>query len=333
MPKKALITGLTGQDGSYLSELLLDKGYEVYGLKRRTSTNSDERISHILSDIRVIDGDLIDSSSLIRAVRECQPDEVYNLGAQSFVQTSFVQPELTMEVTGVGVLRLLEAVRAMAPKSCKFYQASTSEMFGGHPPPQSIETPFYPRSPYGVAKLSGHWMVVNYRESYGMFACSGILFNHESPRRGHEFVTQKIARGAAAIKLGMADKISLGNLEAKRDWGHARDYVEAMWLMLQQDVPDDYVIASGEAHTVREFVNLAFTRLGLDYREHVVIDQKLFRPSEVHFLLGDAGKAFSKMGWKPKVTFEELVEEMVDYAYANPDEWSDQWKKTEEKTA
>jgi GDPmannose 4,6-dehydratase len=331
--KRALITGLTGQDGSFLAELLLDKGYEVYGLKRRTSTNSDERIAHLLSDVKVIDGDLIDSSSLLRAVQQCQPDEVYNLGAQSFVQTSFVQPELTMEVTGVGVLRLLEAVRTMAPKA-KFYQASTSEMFGGHPPPQSDETPFYPKSPYGVAKLYGHWMVVNYRESYGMFACSGILFNHESMRRGYEFVTQKIARGAAAIKLGMTDKLFLGNLEAKRDWGHAKDFVEAMWLMLQQEAPEDYVIATGEAHTVREFVDLAFKRLGMNYEDHVVVDQKFFRPAEVNYLLGDCSKATRKLGWKPKVSFDELVFEMVDHAYAHPEEWAEKHRLlSEEKIA
>ena len=330
MAKKALITGITGQDGSYLSEFLLSKGYEVYGLKRRTSTNSGERISHLLHDIKLIDGDLTDASSLQRAVRECQPDEVYNLAAQSFVQTSFVQPELTMEVTGVGVLRMLEAIRSAAPQA-KLYQASTSEMFGGHPPPQGVETPFYPKSPYGVAKLAAHWMVVTYRESYQMFACSGILFNHESYRRGQEFVTQKIARGAAAIKLGMTNSLSLGNLEAKRDWGHAKDFVEAMWMMLQQDSPEDYVIATGEAHTVREFVELAFNTLGLDYQKHVVIDPRFFRPSEVNFLLGDYGKAQSRMGWRPKISFAELVNEMVSHAYAHPEEWADKGKSLAEE--
>lgn len=332
MTKRALITGVTGQDGSYLSELLLSKGYQVFGLKRRTSTKSDERIAHLSSSVTLMDGDLLDAGSLVRAVKEAQPDEIYNLAAQSFVQTSFEQPILTLETTGAGVLRVLEAARSVCPEA-KIYQASTSEMFGGCPPPQREDTPFYPRSPYGVAKLYGHWITVNYRESYGMYCCSGILYNHESPRRGHEFVTQKIARGAAAIKLGLANSLSLGNLEAKRDWGHAKDFVEAMWLMLQQENPDDYVIATGEAHTVREFVELAFNILGLNYQKYVVVDPKFFRPAEVNFLLGDYRKANSKMGWKPKVTFSELVDEMVCHAYSHPDEWQDKWHKVEEKIA
>ena len=316
--KRALITGVTGQDGSYLSELLLKKGYEVYGLKRRISVPSTGRLGDVLNKLIIIDGDLSDSSSLVRAVKMSRPDEVYNLAAQSFVRTSFEQPELTGDVTGLGVTRLLEAIKTFAPDA-RFYQASTSEMFGGHPPPQNDQTPFYPRSPYGVAKLYAHWMVRNYRESYNMFACSGLLFNHESPRRGGEFVTQKIARGAARIKLGKCDKLYLGNMEARRDWGHARDYVEAMWLMLQQDAPDDYVVATGESHTVKEFVELAFGRVGLDWENHVEIDPKFYRPSEVNFLMGDSSKAKKKLGWEPKILFRELVEEMVDYAMAHPE--------------
>lgn len=247
-----------------------------------------------------------------------EPDEIYNLAAQSFVKTSFDQPLLTGEVTGLGVTRLLESMRNLAPKA-RFYQASTSEMFGGHPPPQGDKTPFYPRSPYGVAKLYAHWMVQNYREAYGLFACSGILFNHESPRRGHEFVTQKIARGAAAIKLGLSSSLKLGNLDAKRDWGHAKDFVQAMWLMLQQEKPDDYVVATGEAHSVKEFVEIAFGHVGLDWQKYVVVDSAFLRPSEVDYLLGDSTKAREKLGWKPKISFQEMVVEMVDYAVTHPE--------------
>lgn len=317
--KKALITGITGQDGSFLAEFLLDKGYEVFGLKRRTSLPSTERIpKEVLNKIAILDGDLIDSSSLNRAVKMSCPDEIYNLAAQSFVKTSFDQPLLTGEVTGLGVTRLLEAVRNFAPQA-RFYQASTSEMFGGHPPPQGDKTPFYPRSPYGVAKLYAHWMVQNYREAYGLFACSGILFNHESVRRGHEFVTQKIARGAASIKLGLSKSMTLGNLDARRDWGHAKDFVQAMWLMLQQDYPDDYVISTGEAHTVKEFVEIAFDRVGLDWQKCVFIDRANMRPTEVDYLLGDSSKAKEKLGWSPKTGFRELVYEMVDHALAHPE--------------
>lgn len=316
--KRVLITGISGQDGSFLAEFLLTKGYHVYGLKRRTSIPITERISSIMKDIVLVDGDLIDSGSLVRAVKMAKPDEVYNLAAQSFVKTSFDQPELTGEVTGLGVTRLLEAVRQNAP-GARYYQAGTSEMFGGHPPPQGDDTPFYPRSPYGIAKLYAHWMTRNYRESYGMYACSGLLFNHESHRRSPEFVTQKIARGAAAIKLGIMKNITLGNMEAKRDWGHARDFVEAMWLMLQQEKPDDYVIATGEAHTVREFAEVAFSHVGLDYREHVETDAVYMRPSEVDYLLGDSSKAQRVLGWKPRIIFRQLVEEMVEYALAHPE--------------
>jgi GDPmannose 4,6-dehydratase len=313
MQKTALITGITGQDGSHLAEFLLDKGYRVFGLKRRTSTTNTQRISRVLGDVSILDGDMLDFASLEKAVKAAQPAEVYHLAAQSFVGTSFVQPELTGNVIALGAARILEAVRMHAP-AARFYNASTSEQFGSAPPPQSEKTPFHPMSPYGCAKLYAHMLTQNYREAYGLFACSGILYNHEGPRRGAEFVTQKIARAAASIKKGLSKELRLGNLEAKRDWGHARDFVEAMWLMLQQDKPDDYVVATGEAHSVREFVKLAFDRLGLDYLEYVKIDEKLFRPAEVDYLLGDASKARKALGWFPKTTFSSLVEEMVDAA-------------------
>lgn len=318
--KRALITGVTGQDGSYLAELLLEKGYKVFGLKRRSSVVSTGRIKHLLDEIEMLDGDLIDSSSLHEAVRRSKPSEVYNLAAQSFVQTSFAQPELTGEVTGLGVARLLEAIAKEAPEA-KFYQASSSEMFGSAPPPQSEKTPFHPRSPYGVAKMYGYWLTVNYREQNKVFGCNGILYNHESPRRGSEFVTQKIAQGVAAIAHGHTKELRLGNLDAKRDWGHARDFVEAMWLMLQTDKADDYVVATGEAHSVREFAQAAFARAGLDYEEHVVIDPAFYRPAEVDFLLGDSSKARMALGWKPKIGFEDLVNEMVDWAMEHEEEW------------
>lgn len=323
--KRALITGINGQDGSYLSELLLSKGYKVFGLKRRTSTVNIYRIKDILGDIELLDGDLADSSSLVEAVKYAKPDEVYNLAAQSFVKSSFSQPELTGDITGLGVTRLLEAIRGSAPNA-KFYQASSSEMYGNSVPPQSETTLFYPRSPYGCAKLYAFWITKNYRES-GMFACNGILFNHEGPRRGPEFVTQKIAQGVAAIHAGLTNELRLGNLEAKRDWGHAKDYVEAMWLMLQQDKPDDYVVATGEAHTVKEFAEVAFNRVGLDYKKHVVIDPAFYRPTEVDYLLGDPKKAMTELNWKPKISFYELVNEMVDHAVSNPHEWIHSYKK------
>lgn len=319
MKRKAFVTGITGQDGGTLAEFLLEKDYEVFGLKRRTSTVSTSRINHLLSRIEIVEGDLLDTGSLSRAISAIRPDEIYNLAAQSFVKTSFDQPVLTGEITGMGVVRLLEAIRNHAPNT-KFYQASTSEMLGKCPPPQNEKTHFYPRSPYGVAKLYAHWMTINAREQ-GLFACCGILFNHEGPYRGSEFVTQKIAQGAAAIKLGYADHLTLGNLDAMRDWGHAKDFVKAMWLMLQQEQPDDYVVATGIAHSVREFAQTAFSRLGLDYQKYVRIDPALYRPTEVDYLLGDATKAKEKLGWQPKITFEELVNEMVDYAMAHPEEW------------
>jgi len=318
--KRALITGLTGQDGSYLAELLLSKGYKVFGLKRRTSCVSTSRIKNILDDVELIDGDLCDSSSLMEAVRRSKPDEVYNLGAQSFVASSFTQPELTGEVTGMGVTRLLEAVSKQSPNA-RFYQASSSEMFGSSPPPQDESTPFHPRSPYGAAKMYAYWMVVNYRERANnpLFGCNGILYNHESPRRGSEFVTQKIAQGVAAIHHGHAKVLKLGNLDAMRDWGHAKDFVEAMYLMLQADKPDDYVIATGEAHSVREFVDAAFSRVGLAYEDYVEIDPQFFRPTEVDYLLGSCAKARKQLGWTPKIKFNELVNEMVDAAVAHPE--------------
>jgi len=309
----ALITGITGQDGSYLAEFLLKKGYRVYGLVRRTSTFNDERIRHLLGDIEFIDADLLDQISLIQAVRISQADEVYNLAAMSFVATSFQQTVATGEYTGLSVARMLEAIR-LADRPIRFYQASTSEMFGKvQTVPQNEQTPFYPRSPYGVAKLYGHWTTVNFRESYQLFACSGILFNHESPRRGPEFVTRKISLGVTRIKLGLQDKLVLGNLDAKRDWGFAGDYVEAMWLMLQQDQPDDYVIATGETHSVRNFVHTAFAHVGIhDWERYVETDPQFLRPAEVDMLIGDASKARQQLGWEPRVKFEELVSVMVE---------------------
>jgi GDPmannose 4,6-dehydratase len=308
----ALITGVTGQDGSYLAEFLLEKGYEVHGLVRRTSTETDERIKHLEGRLQLHQADLHDQSSLTKLVREIRPNEVYNLAAQSFVPTSWDQPILTAEVTGLGVTRLLEAIRTTDP-AIRFYQASSSEMFGKvWETPQKETTPFHPRSPYGVAKVYGHYITVNYRESYGLYACSGILFNHESPRRGKEFVTRKITDCVARIKLGLADELRLGNLQAKRDWGFAGDYVRAMWLMLQQDEPDDYVIGSGEMHSVEEFVELAFSHVGLNWQDHVVIDPKFYRPAEVDILLGDASKARAGLGWELEVSFPELVTMMVD---------------------
>ena len=308
----ALITGITGQDGSYLAESLLDKGYDVIGMVRRSSTVNYERIAHIQGAIQFVNGDLLDQISLIEAIKEHNPDEVYNLAAQSFVQTSFGQPVLTGETTALSVTRILDAIRNVDP-STRFYQASSSEMFGKVAEvPQNEGTPFYPRSPYGVAKVYGHWITVNYRESYNLHASSGIPFNHESPRRGLEFVTRKISYGAASIKLGLETKLALGNLDSKRDWGFAGDYVEAMWLMLQEDSPDDYVICTGETHSVREFCHVAFGHLGLSYEDHVEVDEKFFRPAEVDLLVGDYSKAASKLQWAPKTTFEDLVTMMVD---------------------
>ncbi len=313
MKKRALITGITGQDGSYLAEFLLEKDYDIVGLVRRSSTPSLTRIGSILDRISLVSGDLTDESSLISIIETAQPDEVYNLAAQSFVPASWDQPIFTSDVTAIGVLRLLEAIRAVNPR-IKFYQASSSEMFGkAREVPQTEKTPFYPRSPYGVSKVYGHWITVNYRESYGMFACSGILFNHESPRRGFEFVTRKITRAAARIKQGLDRELFLGNLDARRDWGFAGDYVEAMWLMLQKDEPDTYVISSGQTHSVREFVEAAFNCAGLDYREYVKVDQKFFRPAEVDILLGNPAKAERELGWKPKVSFDDLVKMMVEH--------------------
>ncbi len=312
MAKKALITGLTGQDGSYLAELLLSKGYEVHGIVRRSSSVNFERISHIQDRIHIHHADLYDQLSLIEAIEDSEPDELYNLAAQSFVATSWRQPVLTGEFTAIGVTKVLEAVRAVNPK-IKFYQASSSEMFGKvMEVPQRETTPFYPRSPYGVAKAYGHFITVNYRESYDMFAVSGILFNHESPRRGLEFVTRKISDAVAKIKLGRLDKLRLGNLDAERDWGFAGDYVEAMWMMLQQTVPDDYVIGTGECHSVKEFCELAFGRVDLRWQDYVVIDSAFVRPAEVDQLMGDPSKATKDFGWKPKTSFKQLVHMMVD---------------------
>ena len=312
MKKKALITGITGQDGSYLSELLLEKGYEVYGMVRRASVERFDRIAHIQDRINLVQGDLTDQSSLDEAVKTIQPDEVYNLAAQSFVPTSWNQPTLTGEVTGIGTTRLLESVRKIKPDA-RFYQASSSEMFGKvREVPQTEMTPFHPRSPYGVAKVYGHFITVNYRESYNIYACSGILFNHESPRRGLEFVTRKITYHVAKIKLGLAKELRLGNMDAKRDWGFAGDYVEAMWLMLQQSEPDDYVVSTGETHSVENFVSLAFEHAGLDWKKYVVIDPKFMRPAEVDLLVGSPEKAKKQLGWTPKVSFSELVKMMVD---------------------
>jgi len=308
----ALITGITGQDGSYLAELLLKKGYRVIGVARRSSTVTSERIKHILDDITVVHGDLQDQGSLLSLLEEHKPTEVYNLAAQSFVPTSWSQPALTGDVTAIGVTRLLEAIRFVDPK-IRFYQASSSEMFGKvMEVPQRETTPFYPRSPYGVAKMYGHWITINYRESFNIFATSGILFNHESPRRGLEFVTRKITDAAARIKLGLAKELRLGNLESQRDWGFAGDYVEAMWLMLQQDEPDNYVIGTGETHAVREFCEIAFSHVGLDYKEYVVLDEKFYRPAEVDLLVSDPSKARNVLKWEPSVSFKELVIMMLD---------------------
>jgi GDPmannose 4,6-dehydratase len=326
--KKALVTGITGQDGSYLSELLLDKGYEVHGIVRRSSSFNTNRIDHLYrdpheEDVRIFThyGDLSDSVALTRLVYELQPDEIYHLGAQSHVRVSFDIPEYTFDVTAAGTLRLLDAIReAGVERDVRFYQASSSEMFGSAPAPQSETTPFHPRSPYAVAKVSAYWATVNYREAYGLFAVNGILFNHESPRRGETFVTRKITRALARIKAGLQDKLYLGNLDAKRDWGYAPDYAEAMWLMLQAREPDDYVVATGETHSVREFLEAAFGHAGLDWEEHVEIDTRYFRPSEVDVLLGDASKARDKLGWTPKVDFDELVRLMVEADMAELDD-------------
>jgi GDPmannose 4,6-dehydratase len=310
--RRALITGVTGQDGSYLAELLLEKGYEVFGVMRRASTENVERIAHLIDRVTLVQADLLDQGSLVSALEEAQPHEVYNLGAQSFVPASWSQPVLTAEFTAVGVTRLLEGIRKVDP-SIRFYQASSSEMFGKvREVPQNEQTPFYPRSPYGVAKVYGHFITVNYRESYDLFAVSGILFNHESSRRGLEFSTRKITDGVARIKLGLTESLSLGNLEAKRDWGYAGDYVEAMWLMLQQEEPEDFVIATGVEHSVRDCVDIAFAHAGLDPGDHVRIDPRFLRPAEVDHLVGDASKAREKLGWEPRTPFRRLVEMMVD---------------------
>ena len=320
MTKRALITGITGQDGSYLAELLLGKGYEVYGVVRRSSSFNTERLDHLYQDplahpdtkLRLVYGDLNDASSLNRILASTQPDEIYNLGAQSHVKVSFEIPEYTAEIDGLGVVRLLDAMRETGVR-CRFYQASSSELFGKiQENPQTEKTPFYPRSPYGVAKLYAYWITVNYREAYDLFACNGILFNHESPRRGETFVTRKVTRAATRIKLGLQEKLYLGNLDARRDWGFAGDFVEAMWLMLQQDEPDDFVIATGETRSVRELCERAFGLLDLDWNEYVEIDPRYFRPTEVDLLIGDATKAKEKLGWTPKVTFDELIRMMID---------------------
>ena len=311
-PRRAMITGVTGQDGSYLAELLLEKGYEVHGMVRRASTETFQRLAHFRDQITLHTGDLLDQRSLGDVMRECQPHEIYNLAAMSFVAASWNQPVLTADFTGVGVTRMLEAMREVAPDA-RLYQASSSEMFGKVlEVPQNENTPFYPRSPYGVAKVYGHFITVNYRESYDLYACSGILFNHESERRGLEFVTRKVTHGAAAIKLGLGEELALGNMDAQRDWGYAKDYVEAMWMMLQQDEPDDYVIATGEAHSVQELVDIAFGHLDLDPEEYVRIDERFMRPAEVDHLIGDYSKAKEKLGWEPRTSFEELVKLMVD---------------------
>lgn len=308
----ALITGITGQDGSYLAEFLLEKGYDVIGMVRRSSTVTWERIEHIKDQISIVQGDLHDQSSLLNLVKEAQPSEIYNLAAQSFVPTSWNQPTLTGEVTGLGVARMLEVIRIVNP-DIRFYQASSSEMFGKvREVPQKEDTPFYPRSPYGVAKVYGHWITVNYRESYDLFAVSGILFNHESPRRGLEFVTRKITDAVARIKLGLADQLALGNLDSRRDWGYAKDYVRAMWLMLQLDAPDDFVVGTGETHSVRDFCQAAFSHVGLNYEDFVVQDPRFYRPAEVDLLVSDPGKAKKVLGWEPTVNFEELVSLMVE---------------------
>ncbi|MAU10974.1 MAG: GDP-mannose 4,6-dehydratase [Anaerolineaceae bacterium] len=312
MAKKALITGITGQDGSYLAEFLLSKGYDVYGMVRRTSTVYYERIQHIQDDIQLIQGDLSDQTSLNSAIRQVQPDEVYNLGAQSFVPTSWNQPVFTGEITGLGVTRILDAIHSVKPDT-RFYQASSSEMFGKvREVPQTEMTPFYPRSPYGVAKVYGHWITVNYRESYDLFACSGILFNHESPRRGLEFVTRKVTFNVAKIKLGLSNELRIGNLDSQRDWGFAGDYVQAMWLMLQQDEPDDYVVATGATHSVQRLLEVAFGAVDLDWQNYAVQDERFMRPAEVDLLVGDPAKAHAKLGWEPSVTFEEMIQMMVE---------------------
>ena len=312
MAKRALITGITGQDGSYLAELLLEKDYEVIGLVRRTSTVNLERIAHLAERITLVPGDLHDETSLINVLRDHRPNEVYNLAAQSFVHSSWSLPVLTGETTALGVTRLLDGIRLVDPE-IRFYQASSSEMFGKvQETPQTESTPFYPRSPYGVAKVYGHWITVNYRESYGLFATSGILFNHESPRRGLEFVTRKVSDGVARIKLGLASELRLGNLDAERDWGYAADYVQAMWLMLQQDEPDNFVVASGQTHPIREFCEIAFSSVGLDWHAHVVVDERFYRPAEVDRLVGDPKKAESVLGWRREVGFEQLVQMMVE---------------------
>jgi GDPmannose 4,6-dehydratase len=310
--KVALITGITGQDGSYLAEFLLSKGYKVYGMVRRASVDKYERIAHIMDKVELIQGDLLDQYSLISVLKQAQPTEVYNLAAQSFVPTSWAQPVLTSEFTAIGVTRVLESIRLVNPK-IRFYQASSSEMYGKvRETPQTELTPFYPRSPYGVAKVYGHYITVNYRESYDLFAVSGILFNHESPRRGLEFVTRKVTDAVARIKLGLSNELRLGNLDARRDWGFAGDYVQAMWLMLQQDTPDDYVIATGETHTVQELVEVAFERAGIDWKRHVKIDKAFMRPAEVDLLIGDPTKAEKQLGWKPSVSFQQMIHMMVD---------------------
>ncbi len=310
--KTALITGVAGQDGSYLAELLLKKDYEVYGIVRRSSTSNFERIKHIQDDIKLIPGDLLDQNSIIEAIEGSQPDEIYNLAGQSFVPATWDKPVLTGEFTALGTTRLLEAIR-LVNKSIRFYQASTSEMFGKVVEvPQNEQTQFYPRSPYGVAKLYAHWITVNYRESYDMFCCSGILFNHESPRRGLEFVTRKVSDAVARIKQGLSKELKMGNLDAKRDWGFAGDYVEAMWLMLQQEGPEDFVISTGETHSIEELVEIAFTHAGLEWKDYVVIDPKFVRPAEVDLLMGDSSKARDRLKWQPKVKFEELIRIMVD---------------------
>ncbi|HXY42723.1 MAG TPA: GDP-mannose 4,6-dehydratase [Acidimicrobiales bacterium] len=312
MTRRALITGITGQDGSYLAELLLSEGYEVIGMLRRSSTVNFERIAHIQDDLTLVAGDILDEVSMIEILREHRPTEVYNLAAQSFVPTSWSQPVLTGEVTALGVTRILDAIR-LTDRDIRFYQASSSEMFGKvREVPQNEHTPFYPRSPYGVAKVYGHWITVNYRESYGMHASSGILFNHESPRRGMEFLPRKVSHGVARIKLGLDRELQLGNLEGKRDWGYAGDYVRAMWQMLSQDVPDDYVVATGETHSVRELCEVAFERAGLRWEDHVVVDERFLRPAEVDLLVGNAAKAREKLGWKTEIGFPELVSMMVD---------------------
>ena len=321
--KRALITGITGQDGSYLAEFLLDKGYEVIGMVRRSSTINFERIEHIQDKLTIVSGDLMDQISIIDIIKTHRPSEVYNLAAQSFVQTSWVQPVFTGEVTALGVTRVLDAIRLVDP-DIRFYQASTSEMFGKvHESPQSESTPFYPRSPYGVAKLYGHWITVNYRESYNLFACSGICFNHESPRRGHEFVTRKIARAAARIKHHLEKELRLGNLDAQRDWGFAPDYVRGMWLILQQDQPEDFVLATGRTHSVREFTELAFGSLGLDYRDYVIQDPIYMRPADVELLVGNPIKAKQKLGWETQTSFEELVHIMVEAELRNLEKMKD----------